>query len=76
MVEGNAIYFDSTNKEIWISVFESKDAWQIVISELTKNLASQALMTLLFDSFECILCSVATANLSPAYYAPYLVFPT
>ena len=76
MVEGNAIYFDSTNNKMWISVFESMDAWQIAISELTKNLASQALMTLLFDSFECILCSVATANLPPAYYPPYLVFPT
>ena len=70
MVEGNAIYFDSTNNKMWISVFESMDAWQIAISELTKNPASQALMTLLFDSFECILCSVATANLPPPYYPP------
>ena len=71
MEEGDAIYFDSTNNEMWISVFESMDARQRAISELTKDAASQALMTLLFDTFECILCSVATANLPPAYYPPY-----
>ena len=71
MEEGDAIYFDSTNNEMWISVFESMDARQRAISELTKDAASQALMTLLFDTFECILCSVATANLPSAYYPPY-----
>merc|ERR1712066_280055 len=71
MEEGDPIYFDSTNNEMWISVFESMEARQRAFSELTKDRKSQALMTLLFDSFECILCSVATASLPPAYYPPY-----
>ena len=71
MEEGDPIYFDSTNNEMWISVFESMDARQRAILELTKDKASQALMTRLFDSFKCILCSVATANLPYAYYPPY-----
>ena len=71
MAEGDPIYFDSTNNEMWISVFENMEARKRVISELTNEPASQALVTLLFDTFKCILCSVATANLPPAYYPPY-----
>ena len=71
MEEGDPIYFDSTNNEMWISVFESMEARQRAFSELTKDRKSQAVLTLFFDSFECILCSVATASLPPAYYPPY-----
>ena len=71
MEEGDPIYFDSTNNEMWISVFESMEARQRAFSELTKDKKSQAVLTLFFDSFECILCSVATASLPPAYYPPY-----
>ena len=71
MEEGDPIYFDSNNNEMWISVFENMEARKRAISELNNEPASQALATLLFDAFECILCSVATANLAPAYYPPY-----
>ena len=71
MEEGDAIFFESASNEMWISVFESMDARHRAISELRKDKASQALMTRFFDSFNCILCSVATANLPPAYYPPY-----
>ena len=71
MEEGDPIYFDSANNEMWISVFENMEARKRAISELTNEPASQALATLLFNTFECILCSVATANLPPAYYPPY-----
>merc|ERR1711936_1030710 len=43
MEEGDPIYFDSTNNEMWISVFESMEARQRAISELTNEPASQAL---------------------------------
>merc|ERR1711994_208231 len=65
MEEGDPIYLDYTNNEMWISVFESMEARQRAFSELTKDKKSQAVLTLFFDSFECILCSVATANLPP-----------
>ena len=71
MEEGDPIYFDSANNEMWISVFENMEARKRAISELNNEPASQALATLLFDTFECILCSVATANLPPAYHPPY-----
>ena len=67
MEEGDPIYFDSANNEMWISVFENMEARK---RAMTNEPASQALATLLFDTFECILCSVATANLAPAYYPP------
>ena len=53
---------------MWISVFENMEARK---RAMTNEPASQALATLLFETFECILCSVATANLPPAYYPPY-----
>ena len=68
--KGDLIYFDSANNEMWISVFENMEARKRAISELNNEPASRALATLLFDTFECILCSVATANLAPAYYPP------
>ena len=52
---------------MWISVFENMETRK---RAMTTEPASQALATLLFDTFECILCSVATANLAPAYYPP------
>ena len=67
MEEGDPIYFDSANNEMWISVFENMETRK---RAMTTEPASQALATLLFDTFECILCSVATANLAPAYYPP------
>ena len=68
MEEGDPIYFDSANNEMWISVFENMETRK---RAMTNEPASQALATLLFDTFECSLCSVATANLAPAYYPPY-----
>ena len=65
------LYFDSTNNEIWISTFESAAVKERFFAGLAADSAAQSLLTRFFDTFECIVCSTATAHLHPTYYPPF-----
>merc|ERR1712088_321783 len=65
------LYFDSTNNEIWISTFESAAVKERFFAGLASDPAAQSLLTRFFDTFECIVCSTATAHLHPTYYPPF-----
>merc|ERR1712158_259884 len=65
------LYFDSTNNEFWISIFESAAVKERFFAGLATNPAAQSLLTRFFDTFECIVCSTATAHLHPTYYPPF-----
>ena len=66
MEEGDPIYFDSANNEMWISVFENMEARK---RAMTNEPASQALATLLIDTFQRIRAA-SPLPISP-YYPPY-----
>merc|ERR1712088_1144793 len=65
------LFFDSTNNEIWISTFESAAVKERFFAGLASDPAAQSLLTRFFDTFECIVCSTATAHLHPTYYPPF-----
>merc|ERR1712241_778817 len=65
------LYFDSTNNEFWISIFENAAIKERFFAGLATNPAAQSLLTRFFDTFECIVCSTATAHLHPTYYPPF-----
>merc|ERR1712088_940525 len=65
------LFFDSTNNELWISTFESAAVKERFFAGLASDPAAQSLLTRFFDTFECIVCSTATAHLHPTYYPPF-----
>merc|ERR1711971_829670 len=67
----NPLYDDATNNELWISTFESVAVKERFFAGVAADPAAQSLLTRFFDTFDCIVCSTATAHLHPTYYPPF-----
>ena len=65
------LHFDATNNELWMSTFESAEVRERFFKQITQDTQSQALLTLFFDTFECISCSVITSHHPAVYYPPF-----
>ena len=65
------LYYNATNNELWMSTFESIEDRERFFKQITQDTQSQALLTLFFDTFECISCSVITSHHPAVYYPPF-----
>ena len=65
------LYYDSSNNELWISTFESQAVKERFFASIAADPSAQSLLTRFFDTFECIVCSTASAHLHPTYYPPF-----
>ena len=65
------LYYDDSNNELWISTFESLEAKERFFGDIATDPMSQALITRFFDTFECIVCSVISAQHPSVYYPPF-----
>ena len=65
------LYYDDSNNELWISTFESLEAQERFFGDIATDPMSQALLTRFFDTFECIVCSVISAQHPSVYYPPF-----
>ena len=65
------LYYDSSNNELWISIFENQAVKERFFASIAADPSAQSLLTRFFDTFECIVCSTASAHLHPTYYPPF-----
>ena len=61
-------YFDSTDNELLISVYRSKQDRLKAFGEYMKD---PEFIEEYFSTFDCIACTVLTSVLHPTYYPPY-----
>jgi hypothetical protein len=67
--KGGGLYFDSSNNEISIGVYDSYAARNRFLQELAG--ADPALITAFQDTFDCIVCAVLTDMLHSSTYPPF-----
>merc|ERR1712088_554108 len=65
------LYYDDSNNELWMSTFESLEVQERFFRDISKDPPSQALLTRFWDTFECIVCSVISAQHPAVYYPPF-----
>ena len=65
------LYYDSSNNELWISIFENQAVKERFFASIAADPSAQSLLTRFFDTFECIVCSTASGHLHPTYYPPF-----
>ena len=65
------LYYDDSNNELWMSTFESQEIQEMFFRDISKDPASHALLTRFFDTFECIVCSVISAQHPYIYFPPF-----
>jgi len=67
--EDDPLYYDNTNTEMDILVYDSLAAREANFQQLSRE--DPELFQSFFDTFTCIVCSLLTAELPSPYYPPY-----